>query len=846
MSGKSLRSNIIAKILLAALTAGSLGLTGCGGSDGKDGKNGAQGPEGPPGPPGTSETTDLNLTITSVTINGTPVVNFTATNQNGSRVLGLGTSNFGFTIAKLIPKNAGNPTQWQNYIVTTQTATVGPGAGRTGVQGTRDSGGTLVNNPDGSYTYTFGTNITSVACPPPCRDAFGHTLNLSYQPSYTHRVGMQTRGGLPSANATFDFVPNGSAISTRREIVKTAKCNECHDKIEAHDARIEVKYCVTCHNPGSVDPNAENPAKDADTNLLLPAATHASGAVDFKVMIHKIHRGEFLPSVELGPDFIASSGDEPGEYAIWGYRNTKHDFSTIVFPQDIRNCTKCHDGADPATPQGNNWVTEPSIEACGSCHDNVKFGVLGQSALNPGADPNGHPGGVQTNNMQCFDCHQTGQIADSVAAKHTVPGKAERAFFKFNILQICGTNVGTNPGPACPPASNASVKFSVTDPTGAEHGWPGTPNYKLRNGVDPQFGSGASLNILVGWDTRDYNNTGGTGTRPARAISINTLTSGAIVDNADGTYTFNGTGALIPDGTAAPNIAAVGSGVIGLEGRGLAQDDVGAYTVRVPVNAEVAYFRITDGTVKPRRQVVDVPTKCDRCHDLLTLHGGSRNNNGQLCVICHNPNNTDYAQRPKNADGIPTGGVDGKGEEAIDFKRLIHGIHAAAKTNHDGTIAHGFRENGIVVYGFGGNAHDYSHVRFPGVLSKCETCHLPDTFKLMDRSASGGGNWELPSQNGILGSTTNSIPNAVDAATVATGLANPADDLNISPTAAVCSACHDGTLAREHMIQIGGASFDATQATISAKYETCAVCHGPGKIASVEFVHSEDFGEGIP
>ena len=828
------------KLTMAAVVGVAIGLGGCSGDDGKDG---AQGPAGPPGPPGgTSDATELNITISSVTINSAPVVRFTATNQDGAAVTGITASNLGFTIAKLIPESGGNPTRWQNYIVTTQTATVGPGTGRTAVQGTRDSNGTLVNNADGSYTYTFSVDISNVACPAPCKDAFGNTLNLSYQPSYTHRVGVQTRGNLPAANATYDFVPNGSPMTTRREIVKTAKCNECHDKIEAHDARIEVKYCVTCHNPGSVDPNAENPTKDADTGLLLPAAVHASGAVDFKVMIHKIHRGEFLPSVELGPDMLPNTGDEPGEYAIWGYRNTKHDFSTIVFPQDIRNCTKCHDGADPETPQGGNWITKLSMEACGSCHDNIKFGVLGQSPVNPGADPNGHPGGIQTSNLLCFDCHQTGQIAGDVAARHTVPGKAERAFFKFNVLQICGVNVGSNP--ACPPASNASVKFSVTDPTGAEHGWPGTPNYKLRNGPDPQFGSGASLNILVGWDTRDYNNTGGTGTRPARATSINTLTSGAIVDNGDGTYTFDGTGATIPDGTVAPNIAAVGSGVIGLEGRGLAQDELGAYTVRVPVNAEVAYFRITDATVKPRRQVVDVPTKCDRCHDLLTLHGGSRNNNGQLCVICHNPNNTDYAQRPK-ASGVPTGGIDGKGEEAIDFKRLIHGIHAAAKTNFDGTIAHGFRETGMVIYGFGGNAHDYSHVRFPGVLSKCETCHLPDTFKLMDRSASGGGNWELPTQNGILGSTINSVPGAT-AATVAAQVADPTDDLNISPTAAVCSACHDGVLAREHMIQIGGASFSDTQGVINGRYETCAVCHGPGKIASVEFVHSEDFGEGIP
>jgi hypothetical protein len=45
---------------------------------------------------------------------------------------------------------------------------------------------------------------------------------------------------------------------------------------------------------------------------------------------------------------------------------------------------------------------------------------------------------------------------------------------------------------------------------------------------------------------------------------------------------------------------------------------------------------------------------------------------------------------------------------------------------------------------------------------------------------------------------------------------------------------------------LNGALFGATQATIESNYETCAVCHGPGKIASVEFVHSDQFGEDIP
>ena len=96
-------------------------------------------------------------------------------------------------------------------------------------------------------------------CPAPCTEADGTPLDVSYQPGLTHRVGIQQgNSALPQANALYDFVPSGGAVTSEREIVKTANCNECHDKITAHGSRFEIKLCVTCHNPGSwvADPAA--------------------------------------------------------------------------------------------------------------------------------------------------------------------------------------------------------------------------------------------------------------------------------------------------------------------------------------------------------------------------------------------------------------------------------------------------------------------------------------------------------------------------------------------------------------------------------------------------------------
>jgi len=773
--------------LLAVVGFALAALAGCTGDDGS---------QGPPGPSGVASVniataTALGMTITGVTVASPPSVTFRVVNENGVAVSGASLTDLRFTIAKLVPGSAGGPSVWQNYVNTTATGATG-----TATQATRENNGTLVDNGDGTYVYTFATDITNVTNP----------IAVAYDPSLTHRVGIQTRGARPAVNAVYTFRPSDGATTGlfTREIIKTGKCNQCHDRIVAHDARVETRYCVLCHNPGSSDPDTGN-------------------TVDFKVMIHKIHRGASLPSVVAGTP-----------YQIIGYGGSVHDFSTIHFPQDIRNCTKCHDGADPDTPQGDNWNQVPTREACGSCHDDVNF-----------ADGTGHPGGAQPDNTTCLGCHSSGGQAGPVQDSHPVPGKIAAAKFKFEILEICGVAVGSNP--LCAPGLAPTVKIRVSDPTGATTHLFGNA-YDVRSvGGDPEFTSSTSaLTVDMAWDTRDYNNTGGAGTRPSRANSVNArTTTPTAVDSVAGTFTY--TLPVIPDGTSFPNVAASGSGTVAIEGHPAADVTTpGTFDVRATVKAVVATFRITDATAKARRQVVDIATKCDRCHDLLSLHGSNRSDEAQLCVLCHNPNDTDYAQRPKDANGLLTGGIDGKGEESIDLKRMIHAIHAAAKTNYDGTIAHGFRNKGIVIYGYGGSANDFSHIRFPGVLSKCETCHLPDTFKLMDRTAVGGANWEQPAQNGILGSTINSIPNATDAATVATGLANHADDLKISPTASVCSACHDSDLAKQHMISTGGALFGATQATLVGNLETCALCHGPGKIASVEFVHDPDFGADIP
>ncbi|MGQ0587360.1 MAG: OmcA/MtrC family decaheme c-type cytochrome [Gammaproteobacteria bacterium] len=717
--------------------------------DGSDGDDGAAGPPGPPGVGVTLEADSLAFTVDGITITSPPVVEFTLTNQGGVRFAGLAQGQIRFTLAKLVPAAGGNPAYWQNYINRTETKGAGAwGAGGTAIQGNSESNGTLVNHLDGTYTYTFATDVTAVTSP----------IAVSWQPALTHRLGVQISGGanpVPVTNATYDWRPSDGATSgiERLDVVQTASCNECHSKLALHSGgRVETKYCVTCHNPGSVDANSGN-------------------VVDFKVMIHKIHRGEFLPSVEAG-----------GEYAIWGFGDAKHDYSHVALPQDIRNCTKCHDEADAATPQAGLWSTQYSVEACGSCHDDVDFTT--------GA---GHTSGeIVAQNGECTICHGAGFAASAVEA-HLIPDKVAAVNYALNLISVANTAPGQFP----------VITYEVTNPTA------GNSRYNVMSGTDPAWTNG-SVSILLGWNTGDHTNLGnGSATTPASAISLNgrAASSGnnaAPTANPDGTFTVTSLRAVPASLT--------GSGVAGMTTRvGADHDGDGSFTDRVPVKSVVKYFAITDAAPVARRSVVDIVNNCDDCHDQLTLHGESRTDEPQLCVICHNPRNTDISRRPKNGDGTVNiaATVDGRKEQSIDMKRMVHSIHAAAK-----------RENPYVVYGFGGSVNDFSGVGFPGLLNNCRACHKGDTFTLP------------------LASTA--LASSIDTGNILANpgyLADQTDDQVISPTAAVCSACHDSGVAQTHMEQNGG-QFSILVTNVNNNAETCEVCHGPGRIADVTEVHS--------
>ena len=732
----------------------ALVLAGCGGGGSAGGT--AQAPAAPDvtaaGAAALTASTALNTTITGVTINSTPVVNFTVTNQAGVGMAGLGPSDLRFNIAKLVPGSNGGPSTWQNYINRSNGGAVqGSQERKTTTAGY--AFGTLVNNGNGSYTYTFATDITKATCPPPCTDADGNALDVSYQPGLTHRVTIQqANSAYPTSTGVFDFVPNGGS-GIQRDIVASATCNECHNQLTAHGTRVDTRLCVTCHNPGSWVAGTPNVS------------------VDFKVMIHKIHNGVNLPSVLAGTPYVVNGTD----------------FSKVVFPQDVRNCAKCHDGtpgASNATAQGDNWKMQPSMQACGACHDDVYFGTKPDPAKP--YQTIAHPGGVMTDNSACALCHAAGKFTDNkdIVVAHNFPARfaAAAAKFKYNIISATPTTAGSKP----------VITFSVTDPTNAD------APYDIKAAAAFTAGANSTLTVKLGWSTSDFGNDN-SGLPFGQPVSINLLGNSAVVAGATpGTYTVTSTAA----------IPATQTGTMRVIMDGHPAGDVttaGTFTDRLPVTSVFKDFAIT-GAVQARRLVVDI-AKCDVCHAVLSLHGNNRTDQPGVCVVCHNPNATDRAQR------IVAGAT---GEESIDFKRMIHAIHAGESDKG------GFRTKGITVYGFGGSVNDFSGVVFPGKLNDCSNCHVGTSYQLT-------GTWVAPAAGGILGSTISTGASTTDST----------DNLRISPTAAVCSSCHDSDLAKSHMQDPNmGGSFSVTQAAINATSEHCVLCHGVGSFLDVQTVHS--------
>jgi OmcA/MtrC family decaheme c-type cytochrome len=850
------------------------------------------------------------ITVGGAGVNSAPVIAFSVGDGNGNPYAGFqnikrsdnGTyPNFAFAIAKLVPGANGSPSKWVNYIVTN---TAGTQAQRPGT----DNTGTLQYLGQGIYQYTFFRDITTVkaqldaicnpatdVCPGSGSPKKADLGDVTFDSNALHRVTIQFYGDAPGTgsntpdgtasgvtvvdmrnpvNAIYDFIPaTGKAVAptdavTQRLIVDKLSCNECHGKLGGlpgtesesfhSGSRFDPKYCVVCHT----DQRKAGRTNVTSTNFAFPGgSTYVADGVtvgDFPVLIHRVHKGE--------------------ELIKQNYNYAGVMLNETFFPQDLRNCTKCHDSTAPkVAPQASNFQTVPSRLACGACHDGIDFATA-QGKTNNGKLI-GHIGGIQTDDSKCALCHDPASIKSVYHIPVTPPNPNNSLVFAGGSAFSSAAWIASNRDNLPPGAIKVSYDIqSVKRDTSMN---PVIVFRMLQNGVSVPFNNPASAtemwngffgapSVYFVWAVAqdgvaapaDFNASASAWLKGLwNGTGAGTLTG----PDANGFYTATLTGVTVPDGAVmlsgglgytytlsnnnttggSPPLTQIGvmepinsNLALGTPRFGVSQSTifpanpnamVGGLVVVTPDMQMVASAGSaaggTGGAYTGRRPIVD-DTRCNSCHQELGLftaaefHAGQRND-ATTCGWCHTPNRTSSAW-------------------SADSAYFIHAIHGSDKrekpfTWHASAVGKSFDDIG-----------------YPGILSKCETCHLPGTYDFSAPASSNALPNRLYKTVGV--GTYSTTPGSVAEYSLSpyvqqnvnygsgpsyssgtgTMTAGAATNLVMSPIATACFACHDSDIAKQHMENEGGSLY-RDRTTAFGKTELCMFCHSP----------SSSFGLGI-
>jgi OmcA/MtrC family decaheme c-type cytochrome len=517
--------------------------------------------------PAVSRADGLKATIVGVDIGSDrrPVATIKISDAKGKslELADLDTGSMKLTIAKIQTGKSGE-SEYHNYILRRVVGkqyiykgeTKSPVLVET-LQPGFDSNGIVARVRRGVFTYKFAKALPS-----------------DYDRNATHVMGGEVtrENGKYVDNPLFEFVPTGAKVKSRRMVIETASCNKCHDPLRYHGGtRREAGYCALCHTSQLTDPESGE-------------------SLDFKVFVHKIHRGKLLPSVKAGkPYFMVGSQQQVADYTNLRYPQV---VTTEGVTKDLRNCKACHGAA----LNGDNWTTFPATAPCVACHDNVD--------LKTGKN---HPAGPQAEGT-CIGCHQPDgpEFGPSIAGAHTYPGESTQLpGIVFEILKIEGTQPGQNP----------TVTFSV----------------KNKKAEPVNTAQMDNLRLVIAWPTTDYKITVEEDARKADP-------------QGTGIYTHRFKYTIPSD--------AAGSGAVGIQGFKNAElkkpNGSIIRAVRDAGHNAVKYFPITDKVAMPRRKAVKTEN-CNVCHATLAMHGEARRDT-EFCVMCHSASQTDQDKR-KTANG---------------------------------------------------------------------------------------------------------------------------------------------------------------------------------------------------
>ena len=135
-------------------------------------------------------------------------------------------------------------------------------------------------------------------------------------------------------------------------------------------------------------------------------------------MIHKIHYGINLAN----------------GYRVIGYGGTPHDYSNIVFPQDVRNCTTCHQESDTDRTTGQQLARRCRTALLAAPAMTISTGLRATTRED-----------TCSPTIRCAPCATAklrGPPALQVATVHQIPEAEAAKAFEYEVVSVTGTAPG--------------------------------------------------------------------------------------------------------------------------------------------------------------------------------------------------------------------------------------------------------------------------------------------------------------------------------------------------------------------------------------------------------------------
>lgn len=649
------------RLFMFAALAATVALAGCA-DDGSQGPAGPAGPAGDAGPvtltnesctvchgegqvlsgtigidalhPVVDPKVDVaNIVVASVAGVGDTVTFDVLQPGTATPVTGLTIADFRFYIADIVP--AGTATA--NAPVATWTTAY---VERWLYERNTTPGAVVVENTPGNYTYTFTVDIAAGDLTAAPEFDIAHAQRLMIRVGDT---GIADEQEFSREAAIADFVIPADGANTgilsqdettfSRALVAQEACTQCHgDPLQsaAHGSSYQTPQgCVVCHTPIGA-----TYGDDMQSSGFWLAS-----------LIHGIHNGASFPGW-------------PGDGAV--------DFSEVTYPQNIMECEKCH---MPGTglAQETSWKTNPSIEACVTCHAVTFTGAAT------------HTGGPQTN-ATCTVCHSADVdgLGKSVAGAHAVAYDFDNQAYNVTLTLS--------------PDANADGVYEVGE-TILVTATVDVPGFDYLN-ADTAFLRSANLYVYG-----------------PRADAVPVLTPGSTTDPAFVPPTIAGEGNPPDQGRVMLASAAAGDAQVLTDASGFKYQlleitpamAAGTYMVQTNLDISLIGDRTTDGRhIGPRLYPLDG-------WQLVTFQVKTATEEQKAageCTSCHEQRNfSTYAHRSYFGTDGCLACHDQSGNHADPLTNRTHAVHAASVT---GDLLN----------------RDWSEITFPRNLNaSCAACH---------------------------------------------------------------------------------------------------------------------------